>query len=173
MNFIEKFLIVLNVAFLIIQLFLMGTIETPIKEYFFSLFVPVIIIINLIFFFYWLFNLKWPFLLFILTFLVGYNEWNLFYKFPSTSLRKSGSTFSVMSYNVRLFNKYRWIDNPNISSEIEKLIIEEDPDIVCLQEYSSEIAPEFKKYKFRYIYPNPSKAVQSQYSPHLVVLFQR
>jgi len=161
MNFIKKFLIVLNVAFLIAQLFLMGTIEIPIKDYFFSLFVPVIIITNLIFFFYWLFNLKWPFLLFILTFLVGFNEWNLFYKFPSTSLRKSGSTFSVMSYNVRLFNKYRWIDNPNISSEIEKLIIEEDPDIVCLQEYSSEMSPEFKKYKFRYIYPNPSKPEKS------------
>tara|TARA_B100001027_G_scaffold215152_1_gene188558 strand:+ start:660 stop:1598 length:939 start_codon:yes stop_codon:yes gene_type:complete len=139
----------------------MGTLQVPIKDYFFSLFVPVIIIINFIFFFYWLFNLKWPFLLFILSFLVGYNEWNLFYKFPNTSSRKSGSTFSVMSYNVRLFNKYRWIDNPNISSEIEKLIFEQNPDIICMQEYSSEIAPELKKYKFRYIYPNPSRAGKS------------
>ncbi len=161
MNFIEKFLTVLNIVFLIIQLFLMGTLQVPIKDYFFSLFVPVIIIINFIFFFYWLFNLKWPFLLFILSFLVGYNEWNLFYKFPNTSSRKSGSTFSVMSYNVRLFNKYRWIDNPNISSEIEKLIFEQNPDIICMQEYSSEIAPELKKYKFRYIYPNPSRAGKS------------
>jgi len=161
MNFIDKFLAVLNVVFLIIQLFLMGTLQLPIKDHFFSLFVPVIIIINFIFFFYWLFNLKWPFLLFILSFLIGYNEWNLFYKFPNTSLRKSGSTFSVMSYNVRLFNKYRWIDNPNISSEIEKLIFEQNPDIICMQEYSSEIAPELKKYKFRYIYPNPSRAGKS------------
>ena len=161
MNFIEKFLTVLNVVFLTIQLFLMGTLQIPIKDYFFSLFVPVVIIINFIFFFYWLFNLKWPFLLFILSFLVGYNEWNLFYKFPSNSLRISGSTFSVMSYNVRLFNKYRWIDNPNISSEIEKLILEENPDIVCIQEYSSEMAPELKKYKFRYIYPNPSSGGKS------------
>ncbi len=139
----------------------MGTLHIPIKDYFFSLFVPVIIIINFIFFFYWLFNLKWPFLLFILSFLIGYNEWNLFYKFPNTSLRKSGSTFSVMSYNVRLFNKYRWIDNPNISSEIEKLIIKQNPDIICIQEYSSEIAPELKNYKFRYVYPNPSRAGKS------------
>ena len=161
MNFIEKILTVLNVVFLIIQLFLMGTLHIPIKDYFFSLFVPVIIIINFIFFFYWLFNLKWPFLLFILSFLIGYNEWNLFYKFPNTSLRKSGSTFSVMSYNVRLFNKYRWIDNPNISSEIEKLILEQNPDIICMQEYSNEIAPELRNYKFRYIYPNPSRAGKS------------
>ncbi|MFL2591561.1 MAG: endonuclease/exonuclease/phosphatase family protein [Flavobacteriaceae bacterium] len=139
----------------------MGTLQITLKDTFFSLFVPVIIIINFIFFFYWLFNLKWPFLLFILSFLIGYNEWNLFYKFPNTSLRKSSSTFSVMSYNVRLFNKYRWIDNPNISSEIEKLILEQNPDIICMQEYSSETAPELKKYKFRYIYPNPSSAGKS------------
>ena len=95
-------------------------------------------------------------MLFILTFLIGYNEWNLFYKFPNTTLRKV-VPFSVMSYNVRLFNKYRWIEKPNISDEIEELIIQENPDILCAQEYSSEMAPELKGYKFRYIYPNPSK----------------
>ena len=30
-----------------------------------------------------------------------------------------------------------------------------------MQEYSSETAPELKKYKFRYIYPNPSSAGKS------------
>ena len=161
MNFIEKFLFIINSVFLLVQLFLMGTIETPVKDDFISLFVPIIILLNLLFFFYWLFNLKWPFLLFILTFLIGYNELNLFYKFPSTSIRKSGSTFSVMSYNVRLFNKYRWINKPNISTEIEKLIIEENPDILCFQEYSILNAPELKQFKFKYIYPNPSKAGKS------------
>ena len=67
-----------------------------------------------------------------------------FISFQILHLRKSGSVLSVMSYNVRLFNKYRWIDKPNISEEIEKLIIQEDPDIVCIQEYSSEMAPELK-----------------------------
>ena len=45
---------------------------------------------------------------------------------------------------------------PNISDEIEELIIQENPDILCVQEYSRN-APELKGYKFRYIYPNPSK----------------
>ena len=132
-----------------------------VSEYFFSLFVPVVIIFNLLFFFYWLFNLKWPFLLFILTFLIGYDQWNLFYKFPNKAVRKSGSTFSVMSYNVRLFNKYRWIDKANVSTEIEKLITRENPDILCIQEYSTDMAPDFKNFKFSYIYPNPSKDTKS------------
>ena len=161
MKFIEKFLIFLNVIFLATQLFLMGTFEVPFRVHFLNLFVPIIIVLNLFFFFYWIFNFKWPFLLFILTFLIGYNEWNLFYKFPNNSIRKSGSTFSVMSYNVRLFNRYRWINKPNISSEIEKLVTEENPDIVCFQEYSILNAPELKNYKFKYIYPNPSNGGKS------------
>ncbi len=135
----------------------MGTIETKIDIAFFSLLAPISIFFNIVFFFYWLFNLKWPFLLFIVSFLVGYDEWNLFYKLPNTSIRKSGSTFSVMSYNVRLFNKYKWIANPDIPNEIEKLIIDENPDIICFQEFSKSTAPELKNYKHRYIYPDPSK----------------
>ena len=54
MKFIEKSLIILNVMFLITQLFLMGTFETPLRADFFNLFVPIIIVLNLFFFFYWL-----------------------------------------------------------------------------------------------------------------------
>ncbi len=161
MNFIQKFLIFLNIISLLFQLFLMGTLETNMNTAFFSLFAPLSIIFNIIFFFFWLFNLKWPFLLFILTFLIGYDEWNLFYKLPNTSIRKSGSTFSVMSYNVRLFNQYRWIESPNIPNEIEKLIIDENPDIICFQEYSKLIAPQLENYKYRYIYPDPTKREKS------------
>ena len=161
MSFIQKSLFFLNIFSLLTQLLLMGTLKVPLNDYFFSLFVPVIVILNLLFFFYWLFNLKWPFLLFILTFLIGYNEWNLFYKFPNTSFRMSGSTFSVMSYNVRLFNKYRWIENSNIPSEIEKFVIEQNPDIICFQEYSSETAPELNNYSYKYIYPMPSNSQNS------------
>ena len=157
----QKSLFFLNIFSLLTQLLLMGTLKVPLNDYFFSLFVPVIVILNLLFFFYWLFNLKWPFLLFILTFLIGYNEWNLFYKFPNTSFRMSGSTFSVMSYNVRLFNKYRWIENSNIPSEIEKFVIEQNPDIICFQEYSSEAAPELNNYSYKYIYPMPSNSQNS------------
>ena len=41
-----------------------------------------------------------------------------------------------MSYNVRLFNAYGWINDPDISNKIEALIQEENPDVICFQEYS-------------------------------------
>ena len=40
-----------------------------------------------------------------------------------------------MSYNVRLFDLYNWNENEKSKSEIFKLIHEENPDILCLQEY--------------------------------------
>ena len=69
-------------------------------------------------------------------FLIGYNEWNLLYQFPKTALRKSSATFSVMSYNVRLFNKYKWIDQDSVPQKIESMILKKNPDIICIQEYS-------------------------------------
>ena len=40
-----------------------------------------------------------------------------------------------MSYNVRLFNVYKWIDNKNIKNEIVDYINTVQPNILCLQEF--------------------------------------
>ncbi|MDB4118198.1 endonuclease/exonuclease/phosphatase family protein [Flavobacteriaceae bacterium] len=99
-------------------------------------------------------KMKWPFLLFMGAFLIGYGEWSLLYQFPNNTVRKSSSTFSVMSYNVRLFNKYRWIDSSTIATSIEDLILEKDPDVLCLQEYSRSEAPRLDAYDYKYIQPS-------------------
>ncbi len=42
-----------------------------------------------------------------------------------------------MSYNVRLFNLYNWIEDIEADTEILKLISRESPDVLCLQEFYS------------------------------------
>lgn len=44
-------------------------------------------------------------------------------------------TVRIMSYNVRMFNKYEWIDDNNIKEKIKSLIESQEIDIVCIQEY--------------------------------------
>ena len=44
-------------------------------------------------------------------------------------------TVRIMSYNVRMFNKYEWIDDNNIKEKINSLIESQEIDIVCIQEY--------------------------------------
>ena len=56
-----------------------------------------------------------------------------------------------MSFNVRLFNSYQWIDAKEVPKSIENFIQKESPDLVCLQEYSKEFSPKFKNYPYRYV----------------------
>ena len=52
-----------------------------------------------------------------------------------------------MTYNVRKFNIFDWLDIKNIESEIKELIINEDPDILTLQEFRN-----LEKFKLDYPY---------------------
>ncbi len=55
-----------------------------------------------------------------------------------------------MSYNVRLFNQYEWIDDPEIPKKINDLIQEKSPDILLFQDYYSLVNQDFK-YKYKYV----------------------
>ena len=134
-NFVENCLLAFNGFLLVFQLMLMGSIPSLFNFSILNLFIPVVVLVNLFLFCYWLMKMKWPFLLFMGAFLIGYGEWSLLYQFPNNTVRKSSSTFSVMSYNVRLFNKYRWIDSSTIATSIEDLILEKDPAEI-LRNYS-------------------------------------
>ena len=59
---------------------------------------------------------------------------------------------SILSYNVRLFNLYKWIDNSEIENDINKFLVEKDADIICLQEYRNNvlIMPNHP-YKYEYL----------------------
>lgn len=156
LSFFENILLGFNSLMLIFQLMLMGSIPSLFSYSILNLFIPIVVIINLLFFSYWVLKFKWPFLLFMAAFLIGYNEWNLLYQFPKTALRKSSATFSVMSYNVRLFNKYKWIDQDSVPQKIESMILKKNPDIICIQEYSKTEAPRLDAYEYRYIQPSRS-----------------
>ncbi|MEN8186599.1 MAG: endonuclease/exonuclease/phosphatase family protein [Bacteroidota bacterium] len=55
-----------------------------------------------------------------------------------------------MNYNVRLFNRYKWIENEKIPLKISNLIKNNDPDVLCIQEFfpSEEIQI---NYPYKYI----------------------
>lgn len=57
-----------------------------------------------------------------------------------------------MSYNVRLFNVFKWLDRDDIPSNIKAFIDEKDPDILCIQEYSNSAHIDLKVYPHRYIF---------------------
>ena len=153
LNFFDKILLFINLILLILQLFLMGTFGGFYIFPLLNLLVPVIVFINLVFASYWLIKLKWPVLIFIFSILIGFSEWCMLYKLPNNVVQVSKG-LKVMSFNVRLFNRYSWIKSKDIPEKISSFIKIESPDVFCLQEYTREQSPDFLDYPYRYIKPS-------------------
>lgn len=116
-----------------------------------SLLLPLLLILNFLFFVYWLLQLKKYMFISGIVLLLGITFINKLYKFSETNLSKSENDFTIMSYNVRLFNLYEWLPKKNVPQEISKFVSEENPDILCIQEFSPVDSINFKQYKFNYI----------------------
>ncbi len=115
-----------------------------------SLGVPILILINLIFLFYWLIKFKKQFLLSLLILLIGFKHVSSLYQFSGENLKKEGE-ISLMSYNVRMFNKFKWTDQKDIPQKITGFIKEKNPDILCMQEFYSGITGISEMYPYQYV----------------------
>ncbi|WP_178989150.1 endonuclease/exonuclease/phosphatase family protein [Winogradskyella schleiferi] len=100
-----------------------------------SLGVPLLILLNVIFFIYWLLRVKKQMILSLVVLLLGWSYINSMYKFSSSSKLDDAGNFTVMSFNVRLFNKFQWLPNKSVKDEIVAFIGKNQPDVLSLQEY--------------------------------------
>jgi len=147
-----RFFAFINAFLLVLQLIAMGSISGIISIPIFSLVVPLLCFANIFFFIFWLIRFQWPFLLFMLAFVIGFKEWRLLYQFKDNGIITSDG-LSVMSYNVRSFNRFKWLDTSNIPKEITNFITNESPDIISFQEYAIDLAPIFKDYPYLFFTP--------------------
>jgi endonuclease/exonuclease/phosphatase family metal-dependent hydrolase len=76
---------------------------------------------------------------------------NKFYKFSHPEYVENDKDFTVMSYNVRLFNLFDWIERENVNEQILEFINTKNPDILCIQEYSTTANIDLKVYQHKYI----------------------
>ena len=137
---INKFIFLLNNVFAIL-LIISFFIPNLMPEKFgvialLSLITPVLIIINLVFVIYWIIiGFKKQVILSFFVLLLSLLFIPKLYKFKNDGASISKAHFKIMTYNVRKFNIFNWLNIKNIEAEIKELIINEDPDIVTLQEY--------------------------------------
>ena len=117
-----------------------------------SLFLPFFLVVNLLFFIYWLIQFKKYIFVSGLVLLLGITFINKFYNLKQTILPKSENEFTIMSYNVRLFNKFNWYKKANIPTKIAEFVSEKNPDILCVQEYSDLEKTKFSNYKYQHIF---------------------
>jgi endonuclease/exonuclease/phosphatase family metal-dependent hydrolase len=120
-----------------------------------SLAVPLLIVLNVLFFIYWLLKVKKQFFLSLFVLLIGYNYVLSLYKFSKSKKVEETSNISVMNYNVRIFNQYKWIEKEGVGLAIVDFIEEEFPDIISIQEYYKFEKSELSFYDYKFI--NPTK----------------
>jgi endonuclease/exonuclease/phosphatase family metal-dependent hydrolase len=116
-----------------------------------TLFMPLFFILNGFFFIYWGIQFKKRMILSGLVLLLGITFINKFYKFSAKDFPEDERDFTVMSYNVRLFNVFKWLNRDDVPEIIFAFINDKNPDILCIQEYSNSANIDLKVYPHKYI----------------------
>jgi len=113
---------------------------------FFGLLFPAILLINIIFFLFWIFaRFKYAAFSFI-AILLSFPAMKNYFAFASASEEKT-KAIRVMSYNVRNFDLYNWKQGATTMKKIMVLLKEQDPDIMCLQEFFNADTGRFQTIK--------------------------
>ena len=126
LSFFEKFLFLINtlIAFSFLISLCLPHIKPTLFSYFaiFSLFTPIIISLNILFMFFWIAKLKKQFILSLIVLLLGNDSLKSFVNFSNNSKFIGYNEFSIISYNVRLFNIYNWIEKDNVTTKIKDFL---------------------------------------------------
>lgn len=110
--------------------------ETTVFFSFFGLAYPILLIINLLFIIYWAFLRSKQIVISLIIFILGLSQFSHFFQFPFNGKEAlNGNTIKVMSYNVRLFDLYDWTKKEGVRDKILSLVKDENPDVVCFQEF--------------------------------------
>ncbi len=136
---------------------------------FLSISVPVLILVNILFLGYWVFRRKKQFLLSFFTLIIAYFFLDSFFNLNFTTEPILDEDLSIMSYNTNYFNNnYR--NDTTVGDGIVAFVKDNDPDVVCFQEFSKSGDNKFKYYPFKYVTPFSSdKSIQAIYSKYQII----
>jgi len=154
LSLINKLLYLINSICLILLLtsylspYISPTIFWPIS--FFGLLFPILYCINILFFIYWMFGFKKPIWANLIVLAFGFTHIGNFLGASPDNTSSEDNT-KVLTYNVRLFNRYNWIEKANVKEEIFNFLKKENADILCIQEFYTPDEIPSLDYPFKHI----------------------
>lgn len=127
-----------------------------------SLSYPFILVCNLFFIFYWLLKFELHFLLSTVITVIGLHNFNSFISLENKEVFLNDD-IKLMSFNVRQFNVYNWINSPTVKQDICDFINREKVDILTLQDapvnnYTNSVRI---RLKHQYISTNYEKSLRT------------
>tara|TARA_R110002050_G_scaffold80768_1_gene172701 strand:- start:4003 stop:5100 length:1098 start_codon:yes stop_codon:yes gene_type:complete len=139
LNWIHKIIFIANifVAIALVLASFSSSVEPESNKwiYIIGLTYPLWLLLNIVFILYWLYKVKPYLLLSVIALLVGYNNLFSLVTFNTKKETIQQADFSIMSFNVRLFNQYHWLEEEGVDQQILDYIQEKQPDVVALQEF--------------------------------------
>ncbi len=132
-NILFTFCLIASALLLISYLAPLVSPETITFVAFTGLAYPYLLAANVLFLIYWIFRRRWSFLLPLIAIALGYNQFANFIQFNSQDTAQSD--IKIMTYNVRLFDKYNWNQQKSFSPQMLQLLKDFNCDIYCIQEY--------------------------------------
>ena len=111
---------------------------------FFGLAFPIFLLVNIVFVIYWFAQFRIQASFSLIAILLGAKTCLGFLQIDFKSESVSNNDIKIMSYNSMLFDLYNWKKNNESRNIILTSLAEENPDILCLQEfYTSEEKGDF------------------------------
>ncbi|MBR8536540.1 endonuclease/exonuclease/phosphatase family protein [Carboxylicivirga sediminis] len=97
---------------------------------------PTLWLINFVLFAFWLVKRRWQFLLPLLAIVITWGHWEHTFQWKGAKMdrKEMQAPLKVMSLNARMFDYYQWIGD-NTNEKIFDFIREENPDVLCIQEF--------------------------------------
>jgi len=177
LNILDRFLFFINAVLALLLLISCAIPQIPVAQFpyfsILSLMVPLLVLLNIAFLMYWVLKRKKQLWLSAVILFLGYTLLGTFFKFKLSEVPIQNGELSIMTYNVRGFNKYDWIEDSSIGDQILDLIVSETPDILCIQEFS-RIRHRQLKNTYDYIYTTDynlarRKTIQAIYSKYPII----
>lgn len=176
LGLIDKFIFFLNSVFALCLLLSLFVPFIPPQEFpllaLLSLVVSPLLLINVMFFLYWVLRVKRHLLLSLIVLLICAVQFNSFYRFDFAEAPPlKENQLKVMNYNVRLFNIYSWIEEEDIPKQISQFIADSDPDVISFQEYSGNKEVNLSSYphSFKHLVRQKPEFGQAIYSKYPII----
>ena len=179
-SFLHKILVIISLVFSTSLLIAyLAPLISPEKFWppaFFGLAYPYLLVINITFVIYWILRRRLSFLLPLIAIIIGYSHLGRFINLGSkqdSPPKKAG--ISLISYNIRYFDKYKWTKDPKTPNNIISLIEDTKSGIVCLQEFRRTSTGTLsttnlrKKFRTPYFHIDPKSGNIATFSRYPIV----
>lgn len=141
----------------------------------FSLVTPFFLVLTLLFLVYWLFLKHKNILVSAVPLVASIFIMQPFYKWGSQPMKIADTDITIMSYNTRNFNKNEQLKLRKVDSLILDFVTEQNPDIVCFQEFHHKMkrSNALAQYPYKFVDfifgEHKGKVIQAVYSKYPIL----